>query len=184
VFTSSDFVNTAARATVDQTLSRLTKQGVIRRLTQGLYDYPRTHEKLGALSPPPDAIAAAIARRDNVRIQPSGEAASNALGLSTQVPAKNVYLTDGRSRIVRAGTQEIEFRHVPPGRLLPGRGAAPLAASAMGYVGRDAEGQRSTKRTLVKTLKPRDRRKIAKTIRYMPTWMHKIARDISRGDAE
>ncbi len=57
VFTPSDFLNVAGRAAVDQALSRLVKNGALRRLTRGLYDYPKLHPKLGRLSPTPDDIA-------------------------------------------------------------------------------------------------------------------------------
>lgn len=96
VFTPSDFLNVAGRAAVDQALSRLVKNGALRRLTRGLYDYPKLHPKLGRLSPTPDDIAQALARETGSQVQIAGARAANALGLTTQMPAKNTYLTDGR----------------------------------------------------------------------------------------
>ena len=69
VFTPADFLDLGSRASVDQTLSRLTDQGVIRRLARGIYDYPKTSPRLGRLSPDPDAVAAAIARKDGRVVQ-------------------------------------------------------------------------------------------------------------------
>jgi hypothetical protein len=73
-------------------------------MTRGLYCYPRINKRLGiAVSPDLGESADALARRTGSRIAPSGATAANRLELSTQVPAKPVFHTDGRSRQVRAG---------------------------------------------------------------------------------
>ena len=53
-------------------LGRLNKQGVIRRLARGIYDYPKDHPKLGRLTPNPDSIARALAGNGKIRLQPTG----------------------------------------------------------------------------------------------------------------
>ena len=184
VFTGSDFAAAAPRATVDQTLSRLTRAGRIRRLARGLYDYPRTHEKLGTLAPAPDDIAQAIARRDNIRVQPSGEAAANALGLSTQVPAKLVYLTDGPSRTLRVGKYTIQFQHRSPGRLTDAGGAVTLAVNALQYVGPDEARRPEVKRAISRSLKDEEKRRLAASARRLPAWMQTVVRDIAMGGSE
>ena len=65
--------------------------------------------------------AAALAHKTGSRLQSAGGQAANALGLSTQVPARAVYLTDGQTRSVQAGGQTIELRHAAP-RSLTGAG--------------------------------------------------------------
>ena len=93
-------------------LHRMAKQGVIRRLARGLYDYPKTHATLGPLLPSPEVIAKALAGRDQIHLQPAGAYAANLLGLSEQVPAKVVFLTEGPSRTVRlGGSMTIQLRH-------------------------------------------------------------------------
>src|SRR5882757_5389794 len=79
VFTPTDFLNIAGRASVDQALSRLAKSGKLRRLAQGLYDFPKVHPKLGFLSPAPDDVARAMARETGSRVQIAGARAANAL---------------------------------------------------------------------------------------------------------
>lgn len=101
-FTPSDFLDVAGAA-VDQALSHLVKSGKLRRLARGLYDYAKVHPKLGQLSPAPDDVARALARETGSKAQIAGAHAANALGLSTQVPAKSLYLTDGPSRRVVLG---------------------------------------------------------------------------------
>jgi len=87
------------------------RKGAIRQLARGLYDYPDQHPGIGLLSPSTDAIAHALKSRDAARLQPTGAYAANILGLSDQVPARTVFLTDGRARRVKIGRQEIILRH-------------------------------------------------------------------------
>ena len=102
VFTPKDFLDLGSRDAADKSLSRLAKADEIQRLGRGLYHYPRMNERLGIpLGPDFDEIAEALARQTGSKVVPSGAVAANRLGLSTQVPAKPVYLTDGRTREVR-----------------------------------------------------------------------------------
>lgn len=114
-FTKTDFIAGFGEANIHQALSTLARAGTIRRVCRGVYDYPRHSELLGqALSPDLDQVAEALARKFNWRIQPSGEAALNLLGLSTQVPGRWVYLSDGPSREYRIGDdgrQTLAFRN-------------------------------------------------------------------------
>lgn len=113
-FTKTDFVAGFGEANIHQALSKLARAGKIRRVCHGVYDYPRYSELLGqALGPDIDQVAQALARKFNWRIQPSGEAALNLLGLSTQVPGRWIYLSDGPSReysIGQDGRQILAFR--------------------------------------------------------------------------
>src|SRR5437016_1179596 len=98
VFVPADFLKIGSREAVDITLHRLARKGTIRRLARGVYDFPQDHPVLGQLSPSAEAIAEALAGRDRTRLQPAGSYAANALGLSEQVPAKVIFLTDGPTR--------------------------------------------------------------------------------------
>lgn len=110
-FTKTDFVAEFGEANIYQALSSLAKAGKVRRVCRGVYDYPRYSELLNRqLSPDLDQVAHALARKFNWRIQPSGAAALNQLGLSTQVPGRWVYLSDGPSREYEAGSHTLAFK--------------------------------------------------------------------------
>jgi len=110
-FTKKDFVAEFGEANIHQALSSLTKAGKIRRVCQRVYDYPRYSELLGRqLSPDLDQVAHALARKFNWRIQPSGDVALNLLGLSTQVPGRWVYLSDGPGREYKVGEHSLVFK--------------------------------------------------------------------------
>ena len=103
-FSANDFSAEFGRSTVDWVLAKLLASGTIRRVFRGVYDYPKYSELLEQeLSPDFDQVAQAFARKFNWRIQPSGDAALNLLGLSTQVPGRLVYLSDGPNRQYHVG---------------------------------------------------------------------------------
>ena len=110
-FTKTDFVAEFGEVNIHQALSSLSKAGTIRRVCHGVYDYPRYSELLKQnLSPDMDQVAQALARKFNWRILPSGDAALNLLGLSTQVPGKWIYLSDGPGREYEIGKHVLAFR--------------------------------------------------------------------------
>ena len=128
VFTPSDFTDIGTRAGVDQALSRLTKDRVIRRVGRGFYDWPRYSSLLGRPAPVSIGLAVqALSRRDGIRLMPGGMDAANDLGLTNAVPAKLSHATDGPSRDIRIGGRTISLRHVGPKRIAwAGRPAAPV----------------------------------------------------------
>lgn len=110
-FSANDFVEILSRSQIDFALSELCREGKIRRVCRGIYDYPKFSELLQQkLSPDFDQVAQAFARKFNWRIQPSGDAALNLLGLSTQVPGRLVYLSDGPNRHYDIGNFTLEFK--------------------------------------------------------------------------
>ncbi len=111
-FSETDFSGIGTRTAVDVALHRLLARGTIRRVIRGLYDYPRYSKKLDReLSPDIDRVAHALARKFGWRIQATGPAALNLLGLSTQVMGRVAYLSDGPDRTYRVGGQELVFEH-------------------------------------------------------------------------
>jgi hypothetical protein len=140
VFSPADFDRPgagASRAAIDQTLSRLTRAGVIRRVARGVYDYPRINPRFGAISPSPDAVARAVARKTGSKLQVGGAQAANALGLSTQVPAHAVYFTDGPSRRVPVGRSVVTLRHTSPRYMIGAGRPAGTVVQALRYLGPD-----------------------------------------------
>ncbi len=112
VFSQADFADLGSRSAIDLALHRREKEGLIRRVIRGIYDYPRYSKALGGpVSPHIDQVAHALARKFAWRIQPDGATAQNLLGLSTQVPARVVYLSDGPDRSYTVGKTKLAFEH-------------------------------------------------------------------------
>lgn len=177
VFTPTDFLDLGSRAAIDQALSRLVKGSRLRRLARGLYDYPQVHSRLGALAPSPDAIADAFARETGSSLQVAGAQAANALGLSTQVPARSVYLTDGPSRRVVIGKRIVDVRHASPKHLVAPGSMAGTVIQALRHLGPDAVAAVIDAAT--PRLTPADRRALAKGAKQAPGWMRPALNRIS-----
>ena len=112
-----------SRAAVDQALSRLVRRGQLLRAGRGLYVRP-VKGRFGVRAPALEEMLEAVALQRGEVMAPSGAAAANGLGLTTQVPIRSVYLTSGHSRKLTLGSQTIELRHVPRWQLaLAGRPA-------------------------------------------------------------
>ena len=109
VGTQNDFIDLGSRSHIDNALSRLAKNGKLKRIARGLYEYPKVDELLGELSPNLDKVAKAMAGRDGIRLQPTGAYAANRLHLSEQVPMKVVFLTDGSSKQLKSAIKPLSF---------------------------------------------------------------------------
>lgn len=179
VFTPSDFLDLADRATgvVDQTLSRLARRGTIRRIGRGLYDYPRSNSRLGVLSPAPDAVARAFARKTHSTLQVGGAQAANALGLSTQVPAHTIYLTDGPSRRITIGGSDIHLRHASPRNLIAAGTPAGTVVQALRYLGKDAVP--AVVDSVAPRLSPADRDRLVRAAPIASGWMQHVLKRIA-----
>ena len=117
IFFISDFTELGNYEAVRKSLQRFTKDKSIERIAKGIYFLPKKHERLGIIYPHAEQIAKAIAKRDKARIIATGSTALNLLGLSTQIPLKVVFLTDGSARSIKVGNQTIQFKKTNPKNL-------------------------------------------------------------------
>lgn len=181
VFTPVNFRDLGNDLGIRKALQSLSDKGTVTRLSRGLYLYPKTHPKLGVLSPTPDQIAQALAGRDDLRIQPSGAYAANLLGLSEQVPAKVVFLTDGTNRKIKVGNQEIILKRTTPRNMATAGRTSGLVIQALRYLGKDHVDD-AVVGTLAERLSPDDRRQLIKDIRHAPAWIGAIFRRLAEED--
>lgn len=178
VFVPADFLDLGSREAVDISLHRLARKGTIRRLARGVYDFPKEHPLLGPLQPSAEAVARALAGRDRTRIQPAGAYAANALGLSEQVPAKAVFLTDGPSRTVTIGPTTIQLRRTTAKNMATAGRLSGLLIQALREIGK--ENVTPQRRAHLKHILPaKKRQELIKDIKLAPAWMHPIFRELA-----
>ena len=178
-FSAKDFLDIASRGTIDMALSSLTRDGKIRRIRRGLYDMPRINPALGGkLSPDIDEAARAIARRQRWKIVPEGAWAANLLGLSTQVPSKIIYLSDGPNYEMPIGRRTIYFKHARPKALAGLEGKLALVVQALRHLGRDKVGKQEIAILRAK-LSPAERKKLVKDTRFGVGWIYEVANQIA-----
>ncbi|MCK4264082.1 MAG: hypothetical protein KAX27_03980, partial [Candidatus Aminicenantes bacterium] len=132
----------------------------------------------GKLSPDIHEVAQAIARKNGVRIQPSGAQAANLLGLSTQLPAQVVYLTNGKSRTVDIANRTLIFKRVEPREMQPGSDIGVLVTQALRYIGRDQVDKKVID-YLHRQLSESDHKKLLKDARYMEDWIWEAVQRIA-----
>lgn len=178
VVSAKDLLDLGPRAAVDQALSRLVRQGRIQRVQRGLYAWPRTGTLLKRpVVPAPDELAQAWAKKNGLRLVPSGAYAANLLGLTTQVPAKIIYYTNGRTRTLTLGPYSIRLLNRGPKTMdVPGRVSA-LVLQALRHVGKDGVTPEKIAR-LRRVLQNRDRAELAQALTQAPAWMKPILQQI------
>ncbi|HEX9778295.1 MAG TPA: DUF6088 family protein [Geopsychrobacteraceae bacterium] len=178
VFTPNDFKDLGSRNAIASALKRYKQSGQIRQLARGLYDYPKSDPQLGSLLASTDDIAKALAGRDAARLQPTGAYAANLLGLSTQVPMKVTYLTDSLSRTVQIGNRQIILKRTTPRNMATAGRISGLVIQALRYL-----GQKNVDKQVIAQLNRRldaeAKRQLMKDIRYAPTWIAEIFRNLS-----
>jgi len=169
VFTPFDFQDLGPRVSIDQTLSRLAKKEKIRRVTQGVYDYPEL-SRFGQIPADLLSVADAISRSTQSKILVSESYAANILGLSNQVPAKLILYTDGARRIRKVGQQKIIFKQTTPKKLMGAGKISGLVFQSLRYFGKERINNTIISR-LKKILKQRDKELILKEKYSTPIWM-------------
>ena len=175
VFTSTHFLDVGSRSAVAKALERLADAGTIRRLARGLYDYPQKHSTLGDLPANYERIAQALAGRDNLKIQPSGAYAANLLGLTDQVPARIVFLTDGPNRNVQIRNQQIILKRTTPRNMATAGKMSGLVIQALRFLGQSFVDDKVVGK-LKEKLSADDKRRLIADLRYAPAWIGKVAR--------
>jgi hypothetical protein len=113
----TDFRGKGTEDAIKKALSRLAQKGVLKRLTHGIYYIPKIDPVLGELRPGADDVVKMLAKKEKIRVRPAGAYALNQLGLSTQVPTKLVYITDGHPRLFKLGKMQIKFKATSPKKL-------------------------------------------------------------------
>jgi len=177
-FTQKDFIAGFGTANIHQALSSLARSGRIRRVFLGVYDYPRHSELLSqTLSPDIDQVARALARKFNWRILPSGDAALNLLGLSTQVPGRWVYLSDGPTRQYKVGKQTLAFRSSAPKDIGFKHRKSGLLVQALKALGKDHVGP-NTIEAIRKKLDPKDCEPVLRDTRTVTGWIYQIIKQV------
>ena len=160
---------------VGSVLAELTSDGVLVKLSQGIYAKPRK-SRFGVVLPSVEKVVQAIAIRDKAEVIPSGMTALNALGLSTQVPMNYTYLTTGSERIVKLKNQQVALKRGVPKNFCYGTRLIALLVQAL-----KALQQRNIEDSDLQTIrslitKEQDKATLTKDVDMMPVWMKRVVK--------
>lgn len=122
-------------------------------------------------------VAKAIAEKNGVQIQPAGALAANLAGLSEQVPGRLIFLTEGPSRKVKIGNQEIIFRKTTSKVMAAAGTREGLIVQAFKNLGKEHIDRLIRARTR-KFLAPSGVKIIRKNLRYAPAWIRSLVFEI------
>ena len=179
VVSPKEFLHLGSRAAVDQALSRLTKEGKLLRVARGTYVTPIS-SRFGTRAPSPEKVVLALAAQSGDLVTPHGANAANALGLTQQVPIREVYLTSGRSHKLKLGRSEVTVKHAPRWMLALGSGQAGAAVRALAWMGKAHVRESLT--ALRRTLPPAEWRTLMSGRAALPSWMARaIGEEAVRG---
>lgn len=182
-FSSADFIDEFEANNIDKALSDLTKKGKIRRVMRGVYDYPKYSDLLKQeLSSDPEQVAYALARKFKWRIEPSGETALNLLGLSTQVPGRFLYLSDGPNRSYTVGQTTLEFKKTVLKEIGFKYTQSGLIVSALKSLGKERITVEVIS-ALKKQVQPKMHAKILKDTKTVTGWVYDAIKQICSEDA-
>ena len=168
-----NFLDYGNTENIKKALLRLKEKGMLVRIAFGIYLYPKIDSELGVLYPSVEEIANAIARRDKARIIPTGVQALNKLGLSTQVPLKAVYLTDGAARVVKIGNRSITFKKASPKNLMAKGEISGLVIQALKSIGKE-KLEEDMLAKVKSMLKNETKENILHDAKLAPAWINKI----------
>jgi len=169
----SDFISYGSSEAVRKALDRLENRKVILRVAHGIYVRPKISKLIGLQMPTAEEVAESIAKRDRIRIVPTGIYALNALGLSTQVPMNIVFLTDGSPREIKIGKRKIKFKKSTPKNLVSKGRICGLVIQALKEIG---YGKVSNEEELkiINLLKKEEENVLIHDIALAPVWIQKI----------
>src|SRR5690606_25570258 len=172
MFFLDDFEKYGSADNIRKVLSRFEKEDVVERLAHGIYIKPKKDPLLGTLYPNIEEIAREIAKRDKARIAPTGVMALYLLGLTTQVPLKAVYLTDGSQREVKIGNRAIKFKRTVPKSFAIKDELLHLIVQAF-----REKGQQEITEDFLERIKPAvkklDEKVMQNQVVYAPVWIQK-----------
>ena len=168
-----DFAEQGSAESIRKALQALKVKGLIRSVAHGIYVRPKVSEYIGEVLPTAEEVAQAIAKRDKIRIVPTGVYALHALGLSTQIPLNLVFLTDGAARTVKVGKRTIKLKKATPKNLMAKGKISSLVIQALREIGKDKASEKELKQ-IVTLLKQEDLQLLEHDIKLAPEWIKQI----------
>jgi hypothetical protein len=179
VLSSGNFTGLGNPDAIRKALSRLVKAGKIRRIRRGLYDLPRAHPITGQTAPDIMATVQALMDGSHAQWQFTGAYAANALGLSDQVPAKIIILTNGVPRKVPFGKLTLVFRRAAPRNLFGAGRRAGLVIQALRYLKGSPDLAKHVGR-LKRDLDTHTKKDLASLAPKLVVWMRPIVQQITQ----
>jgi len=168
-----DFAGKGSADSIRKALLALKDKGQIKSIAHGIYVRPKTNAYIGEVIPSAEEVAQAIAKRDKIRLVPTGAYSLHALGLSTQIPLKLVFLTDGAARTIKVGKRTIKLKKTTPKNLMAKGKISSLVIQALREIGKDKASPAELKQ-ISNLLRKEDPQLLKHDIKLAPEWIKQI----------
>lgn len=179
-FTAADFADITSARNAGNILGRMYTRGELARAIRGVYYVPEKSELLGTEVPASvDEVVRAVARANKWIVTPAGDAALNALGLDTQVPARHVYVSSGPYKTYSYGPYAIELRHRANRDLLDCSPVTRTVVQALKALGRNGASDEAVS-VLARNLTDEDVDTLLEESKGLTSWITEVAKRIWR----
>jgi len=179
VFSHTDFEHLGNMPTIERILSRLVTLGMIKRIRRGIYYVPEK-SRWGEVPPSQSSIIKALSRSMHTDFIPDGANALYQLGLTQQVPMKQVYLTDKQISSIAVGKTKIEFKKVSPKKLSGAKSGVSNYLSAIEYLGKEEALQESIQLKVADTMDKHIAGKLEEASEGRALWIREVVKEITR----
>ena len=182
IFIPADFSDLAEARKITMCLSRLHEDGTLEKVKRGVYMKPRFSKLLSRPVPPrEDTVAKAIARNHGWTIVPCGDTALNMLGLSTQIPAVWLYVSDGPYKTYETDGIRLQFKHTDrKSELIGVSESTALIIQALRAFGKDNLDSQTISKLSGK-LNEKEKYQLLQESRYITAWIYEAIKDICGG---
>ena len=118
-FSITGFYALGNRTSVQKALSRLAQEGVVERVSKGIYVRPKPLPSMPSIKTTASAeqVAKVWAKEHGYKLVSQGQEAAYRLGLQTQAPMRTIFWSNGPSREFRIGNEVVEVRHITEQKL-------------------------------------------------------------------
>lgn len=171
-FAASELRQFASTDNIRQILNRMVKSNEIKRVARGVFVKPKSLS-IGEKLPLASEIAEAVAQATGETIMVHGAEAARQLQLTTQVPTRLVFYTDGNTRTLTIANRTIRLKHINPSRMIEPGTIAGLVITALIYLGKENVTP-STIYSIKKRIPDEDFKKTINLINRMPAWLSDI----------
>ncbi|MEJ7693167.1 DUF6088 family protein [Daejeonella sp.] len=167
----SDFRGLGADSAIKMSLSRHAREGLLVRLAHGIYFKEKKNNE--AIKPSLEEIAAAIAKKEKIKIKPSNAFALYHLGLADMPPVDLTYITDGEPRNILIAGQRLIFKSATPKKLSLSSRTCGLLIQALEEIGQNSVTD-AHRTEIIKKMQHEDPERVMEDLRLAPSWIYNM----------
>lgn len=166
-----DFRGLGSEDAIKMSLSRCVDNGILERLAHGIY--LKVNKKGKMKRPNLESIALSIAKKEHIKIKPSGSSALYKLGWTAHPTRDLIYITDGEPRNILIGEKRLVFKSTTPKKLKLSTGISGLLIQALEEIGKNSIDEK-IKTEIIKQLSKEKQSVLLADLKLAPAWIYDL----------